>query len=97
MAKIIWTLESSSSLKEIHDFIAIENPKSAIKVVVGIIEKVELLLEYPNIGCVYSKKMNFDIRIFLYGHYRIAYIIDDQSIVILGVFHGAMDIDRYLN
>jgi toxin ParE1/3/4 len=61
MAKIIWTLEASSSLKEIHDYIAFENPKSAIKVVEGIIEKVELLLEFPNIGFVYSKKKNFDI------------------------------------
>ncbi len=33
----------------------------------------------------------------LYGHYRVAYLIkEDQTIDILGVFHGALDIDRYL-
>ncbi len=97
MEKMIWTFNASTNLKEIHDYIAIDNPQAANRVVEGIIEKAELLLEYPNIGFVYSKKMNFDIRIILYGHYRIAYLIDDKSIVILGIFHGAMDIDRYLN
>lgn len=33
----------------------------------------------------------------LYGHYRIAYLHrqDSESLDILGVFHGALDIDRY--
>lgn len=38
-----------------------------------------------------------DIRILLYEHYRIAYLIKcDDNIDILGVFHGALDIERYL-
>jgi len=33
----------------------------------------------------------------LYGHYRIAYLIKDKNnIDILGVFHGALAIERYL-
>ena len=37
------------------------------------------------------------VRILLHGHYRIAYLIkSDDSIDILGVFHGALDIDKYL-
>jgi len=36
------------------------------------------------------------IRILLYGHYRITYlIISLEKIDILGVFHGAVDIDRF--
>ena len=36
------------------------------------------------------------IRILLFGHYRIAYLIkQDGNIDILGVFHGALDIERY--
>lgn len=34
--------------------------------------------------------------ILLFGHYRIAYLIrTDDLIEILGVFHTALDIDRY--
>ncbi len=37
------------------------------------------------------------IRILLHGHYRIAYLIkQDGDVDILGVFHGAMELDRYL-
>jgi toxin ParE1/3/4 len=33
----------------------------------------------------------------LYGHYRIAYLLKpDDNIDILGVFHGALDLGRYL-
>jgi plasmid stabilization system protein ParE len=36
------------------------------------------------------------IRILLFGHYRIAYLIKpDGNIDILGVFHGALEIERY--
>lgn len=36
------------------------------------------------------------VRILLYGHYRIAYVIkDDGNIDILGVFHGSLDISKY--
>jgi plasmid stabilization system protein ParE len=36
------------------------------------------------------------VRILLYGHYRITYLVrDDGDIDILGVFHGALDISKY--
>jgi len=36
------------------------------------------------------------VRILLYGHYRIAYLIKaDGNIDILGVFHGSLDISKY--
>ncbi|MFM7317871.1 MAG: type II toxin-antitoxin system RelE/ParE family toxin [bacterium] len=38
-----------------------------------------------------------EIREILYGLYRIPYlIVDESNIEILGVFHGAMEIERYL-
>jgi plasmid stabilization system protein ParE len=37
-----------------------------------------------------------EVRILLYEHYRITYLIkQDGDIDILGVFHGALDIERY--
>lgn len=36
------------------------------------------------------------VRILLYGHYRIAYLIkDDGNIDVFGVFHGSLDISKY--
>ncbi|MCF7964761.1 MAG: hypothetical protein K9L79_04380 [Methylobacter tundripaludum] len=46
---------------------------------------------------MYRKEPDGDIRILLYSHYRIAYLIKtSESIDILGVFHGALDINRLL-
>ena len=97
MAKINWTEEAKRWLKDIHDYIAQDNPKAAIRVVEGIYEKAQILSQFPEIGYRYERIPGKHIRIILYGHYRITYLIkSDNSIDILGVFHGALDIDRYL-
>jgi len=36
------------------------------------------------------------VRILLYGHYRITYLIkSDGDIDVIGVFHGSLDISKY--
>jgi plasmid stabilization system protein ParE len=38
-----------------------------------------------------------EIRILLYGHYRIAYLVtEERDVRLLGIFHGALDLSRYL-
>ena len=97
MAKIRWSHEAGQWLKEIYDYIAQDNPTAAGKVISGIYEKAQLLCDFPKLGYRHREEPEGDIRILLYGHYRIAYLINKEGIVdILGVFHGALDIDRYL-
>ena len=97
MAKIKWTAEAESWLSEIFEYIAQENPAAARNVAQSIYEQAQLLQDFPEIGYKYRTEKEGDIRILLYGHYRIAYLIrSPDQIDILGVFHGAMDIDRYL-
>jgi plasmid stabilization system protein ParE len=97
VAEINWTEEAEHWLKDIHDYIALDNPKAAIRVVEGIYERTQMLSRFPEIGYRYDRIPEMHIRILPYGHYRIAYLIrSDNNIDILGVFHGALDIDRYL-
>jgi plasmid stabilization system protein ParE len=97
MGKINWTEEAERWLKDIYDYIAQDNPESPVRVVEAIYEKVQLLSRFPEIGHRYDRIADRQVRILLYGHYRIAYVIKpDGNIDILGVFHGALDIDRYL-
>lgn len=97
MAKINWTAEAEAWLRDIYEYISQDNPAAAAKVVSGIYEKVQLLRDFPEIGYKYRIEPEGEIRILLYGHYRIAYLIKgNKQIDILGVFHGALDIDRYL-
>ena len=97
MAEIIWTEEAERWLKDIHGYIAQDNPAAAEKIVSGIYQRAQILHEFPEVGYKYKSEPEGDIRILLYGHYRITYLIKENDRVdILGVFHGALDIDRYL-
>ena len=97
MVEINWTNEAQFWLKDIYDYIAKDNPRIAKKVVNGIYQKVQILKSFSQIGYIYENDENKEIRILLYGHYRIAYLIKDKNTIdILGVFHGALAIERYL-
>lgn len=97
MAEIRWTKEAENWLRDIHDYIALDDPLTAIKVVGDIFEKAQVLATFPEIGYKYRSEDSGDVRILLYGHYRIAYLIRaDENIDILGVFHGALEINKYL-
>ena len=97
MAEIRWTEEAHRWLHDIFDYIAADNPEAAQKVVSGIYEKAQVLKRFPEIGHKYRTETVGEIRILLYGHYRIAYLLrSSTNIDILGVFYGALNIDRYL-
>lgn len=97
MAKVVWTEEAQAWLKEIHDYIADENPAAATRVVHGISARVDQLEQHPESGYRYEDS-DRGIRILVYGKYRIAYLVEStQTVFVLGVFHGAMDITRYVD
>ena len=98
MAEITWTSGAIARLREIHEYIAIDNPQSAARVVAGIYSKVQLLLTFPELGQRYEPITDRHVREIIFGNYRIPYLLTgDGDILILGVFHSAMDIDTYLN
>ncbi len=95
MAEITWTAEAQRWLEDIFQYIAADNPHAAAQTVKGIYERVQALATFPEMGHRYWASSRY-VRILLYGHYRIAYVIkDDGHIDILGVFHGSLDISKY--
>ena len=98
MAQIAWTSEAQHWLRDIYDYIAADNPAAAERVAFAIYESVRVLREHPRLGQRYNYVTGREVRILHYSHYRIAYLIheDTGDIDILGVFHGALPIERYL-
>ena len=97
MAELTWTPEAERWLRDIHNYIAQDNPAAATRTVETLYRKVEILREFPESGYRYWQRPDRHIRILLHGHYRIAYVIKTSNVIdILGVFHGALNIDRYL-
>lgn len=61
----------------------------------GIYERSQVLRQFPESGQRYFASSR-NVRILLYGHYRIAYLLKvDGNVDVLGVFHGALDIERF--
>ena len=97
MAEVRWTEESVQWLRDIYDYIASDNPAAEARVVDSIYQKAQVLIDQPGIGYKYHSVSGREVLILLYGHYRITYLIKESGdIDILGIFHGALDIDRYL-
>jgi plasmid stabilization system protein ParE len=58
---------------------------------------VQILDEFPEIGYYYRKEPEGYIRVILCGHNRIGYLFWDPDVVeVLGVFHGALDMKRFI-
>ncbi len=97
MGQIVWTREAERWLQDIHDYVAQDNPRAARETVLGIYERAQVLSRFPELGHRCERHPGRNIRIPLYGHCRIANLVTESGdIEILGVFHGALDIDRYL-
>jgi toxin ParE1/3/4 len=95
MAQIVWTLEAERWLSDIYDYIASDNPVAAMETVQGIYDRAQVLADFPESGSRYWASERH-VRVLLYGHYRITYLVkDDGNVDILGVFHGALDISKY--
>jgi plasmid stabilization system protein ParE len=65
MAKLNWTNEAEVWLKDIYSYIAVDSPNAAVKVINGIYQKAQLLLDYPEIGYQYNAAIDGNIRILL--------------------------------
>jgi plasmid stabilization system protein ParE len=94
-SEIEWTDEARHWLRLIREYIAKDSIEAADRVIEGIWQKTQILAINPEAGFKYPIRERNDIRVLLYGHYRIAYVLHDRTVTILGVFHAALDIDRY--
>jgi plasmid stabilization system protein ParE len=97
MAEIAWTAEAESWLRDIYEYISRDSPEAAARVVESIYERAQILREFPEAGFRYLQRPDREIRILLWGHYRITYVVKgDGNVDIIGVFHGALDIERLI-
>ncbi len=96
MAEVRWTEEALRWLEDIYGYVSVDDPAAASRIVQGIYARGQDIPAFPEIGYRYLPS-DRHVRILIYGHYRITYVIkDDRDIDIIGVFHSALDISQYL-
>ncbi len=89
MVQITWTDLAREDLRAIFDYISIDSPQSAQKVVETIIQKVDVLLQFPEMGRTVPEFGDSTIRELISGSYRIVYLIEEGQIYIARIHHSA--------
>ena len=89
MVKIDWTPLAISDLKNIHDYISIESPAYANRMIEKLIARVGLLYSFPESGRIVPEFGKKSIRELIEGNYRIVYKILPDHIGIARVHHTA--------
>ena len=85
MARVIWSEPALFELDEIADYISIENPTAAKKLVREVFKQVSLLISYPELGKVLDKLESTVYREIVLPPCRIFYRIDGDKIFIIHI------------
>lgn len=80
-------------LKDIKEYIEKDDPNAAIKVINELLEKMQLLKQFPELGqmLMYKIKINTKYRYIIVGSYLIFYLFEDNIISVQRVLHGSRD------
>lgn len=87
--KIIFARQALEELEQIVQFIAQDDPQSAIRFGDYLVDRAEFLLNFPELGTPYRERAN--VRRLLCKSYYIYYRVDrkEQVIEIMDYWHSA--------
>lgn len=83
--KIIWSKLAIQKIKNIIDYISIDNPVNAKIFAQNLFVKTDRLSEFPKSGRIVPELNQEKLREIIYSNYRIIYRIENQNIHILTV------------
>ena len=88
MAQIIWTEPALSDLDAIADYIALDKPEAARRLVQRVFEHVEQLVTHPQSGSVSRELRGSRYRQIVEPPCRVFYRYDGERVFILHVIMG---------
>lgn len=88
MARLIWAEPALQDLDAIADFIALDKPDAAHRLVRRVFDRVEQLTEHPRSGSVPPELVGFPYRQLVIPPVRVFYRADAAAIYILHVMRG---------
>ncbi|MCP4137585.1 MAG: type II toxin-antitoxin system RelE/ParE family toxin [bacterium] len=94
MGAIRWSVTAQQDLENIGDFIALDSPVYAINFIERVLEAIEHLISFPELGRIVPEFNNQKIRELIFHDYRIVYKVIETSVVIVSITHGSMDLIR---
>ena len=86
--RLIWARRAISDLAEIRSYITRDNPPAAPRVAARIRQAVSRLTQHPNLGRP-GREPDTRELVVTRTRYIVAYRVQDESVTILAVVHGA--------
>lgn len=86
--RLVYTDEAIEDLMRLREFIADHNLSAARKIAAELVDKVELLPDFPEMGVpVEVAPIPGSIRDMVFGKYVVRYSVHESAIIILRVWH----------
>ena len=90
MVEIVWTENALSDLHEIYHYISKDSVRYADDVLNRLFDRIEILVDFPQIGRMVPEYNNPDFKELIEGNYRIIYELQsDDRILVLKIHHSA--------
>jgi len=87
--RIKFTIEAIHDLERRRAFVESKNPHAARRIAAEILDGIENLARFPDIGLPVSRSPDPQrIRDLFIGNYTIRYLREESSIIILRIWHG---------
>jgi addiction module RelE/StbE family toxin len=91
---VVWSEPARNDLKQIYTYISQESSFYAEKVILTLIEKSEILINFPEMGRIVPEIMNNSIRELIVYSYRMIYEISGTDITVHTVIHAKRDFNE---
>ena len=93
---VVWTEYALQCLAEIEDYIALDDPATAVAFVDRLICRTDILADQPQAGRVVPEVPGRELRELIEGNYRMVYRLNGSTVEMLTVFeaHKSFNIDE---
>ena len=92
MATVLWTVGASSDLQDIFAFLRRDSEVYASVLTARILDAVEILSDYPYLGCMVPEFQDDTIREIIVGNYGVVYRVRGQLVGVIGLVHGRQNL-----
>ena len=86
--KVVWTEHALQCLTEIEDYIALDDPVTAVIFIDRLIRRTDILIDQPQAGRVVPEVPGREMRELIEGTYRIVCRINGFTVEMLTVFEA---------
>jgi toxin ParE1/3/4 len=96
MARLIWTEPALSDLEAVADYIALDNPAAAGRLVKRVFESVERLQQFPDSGKRPPELLRSVYREVVVAPCRIFYRVEGETVFLLHVMRAERLLRRFM-